>query len=100
MTLNKMGLRAGTAVAAVALLATACGGSSKGTSSTNNSGKKGGELQVLLLGDFEHLDPQRNYVSSALNFGRLLYRQLTTYKSQAGTAGSELAPDLATDLGT
>jgi peptide/nickel transport system substrate-binding protein len=100
MTLNKMGLRAGTAVAAVALLATACGGSSKGNTSTNNGGKKGGELQVLLIGDFEHLDPQRNYVSSALNFGRLLYRQLTTYKSEAGDAGSELAPDLATDLGT
>ena len=100
MTLNKTGMRTGTAVVAVALLAAACGGSS----STNNDkpkaqGTKGGALSVLMISDFEHLDPQRNYVSSALNFGRLLYRQLTTYKSEAGTAGTELAPDLATDLG-
>jgi peptide/nickel transport system substrate-binding protein len=98
MTLNKKGLRVGTAVVALALTATACGGSSK-TGTTAPAGKKGGTLNVLLVGDFEHLDPQRNYVSSALNFGRLLYRQLTTYKSLPGAAGTELAPDLATDLG-
>jgi len=97
MTLNKMGLRAGAAVAAVALLATACGGSDKPKGTT--AGTKGGELQVLLIGDFEHLDPQRNYVASALDFGRLIYRQLTTYKSVPGIAGSELEPDLATNLG-
>ncbi|HUR13975.1 MAG TPA: ABC transporter substrate-binding protein [Mycobacteriales bacterium] len=100
MTLNKMGLRAGTAVVAVAMLATACGGSSDDDKKGKDAGAKGGQLEVLMIGDFEHIDPQRNYVSSALNFGRLLYRQLTTYKSEAGTAGSELAPDLATDLGT
>jgi peptide/nickel transport system substrate-binding protein len=94
-------MRAGTAVVAVTLLASACGGSS---SSNNGSkpatgGTKGGQLNILMIADFEHLDPQRNYVSSALNFGRLLYRQLTTYKAEQGTAGTELAPDLATDLG-
>lgn len=102
MTLKNTGLRAGTTAVALALLATACGGSS---STSNNgakpadAGAKGGELNVLLIGDFEHLDPQRNYVSSALNFGRLIYRQLTTYKSEAGAAGTQLAPDLATNLG-
>jgi peptide/nickel transport system substrate-binding protein len=101
MSLNHKGLRAGTAVVAVALMAAACGGSSdkKDGTGTGTAKAKGGDLSVLLVGDFEHLDPQRNYVSSALNFGRLLYRQLTTYKSEPGTAGSELAPDLATDLG-
>ncbi len=100
MTLNRTGMRVGTAAIAVALLATACGGSSsKGGGATVKAGAKGGELEVLLASDFEHLDPQRNYVSSALDFGRLLYRQLTTYKSEAGAAGSELVPDLATDLG-
>jgi peptide/nickel transport system substrate-binding protein len=91
-------MRVGTAVVAVALLASACGGSSK--KGSDNAGAKGGQLEVLLIGDFEHLDPQRNYVSSALNFGRLIYRQLTTYKSKPGTEGTELEPDLATDLGT
>ncbi len=99
MTLNKTGMRTGTAVVAVALLAAACGGSSSGGAPKGNPGTKGGALSVLMIADFEHLDPQRNYVSSALNFGRLLYRQLTTYKSEAGPAGTELAPDLATDLG-
>ncbi|MCU1594676.1 MAG: hypothetical protein JWO12_2068 [Frankiales bacterium] len=101
MTLNNTGLRIGTAAVSLALLATACGGSSSGGSKGKpvTSGKKGGELSVLLVGDFEHLDPQRNYVSSALDFGRLLYRQLTTYKSEAGSAGTEIVPDLATNLG-
>jgi peptide/nickel transport system substrate-binding protein len=99
MTLNRTGKRAGVAVVAVALLATACGGSDSKTGDTTGDAKKGGNLNVLMVSDFEHLDPQRNYVSSALNFGRLLYRQLTTYKSVPGAGGSELAPDLATDLG-
>jgi peptide/nickel transport system substrate-binding protein len=92
--------KTGAALVAVALAASACGGSS-GVKKTNDPPeKKGGELLILTVGDFEHLDPQRNYVGSALNFGRLIYRQLTTYKSVAGEAGLELAPDLATDLGT
>ena len=104
MSLNKS-LRVGTAVVAVAMAATACGGSSSTTKNTGaggtgtTDGKKGGQLEVLMASDFEHLDPQRNYVSSALNFGRLIYRQLTTYKSVAGTAGTEIVPDLATNLG-
>lgn len=100
MSLNNKGLRVGTAAVAVALLASACGGGSDdGDKNTGDTGAKGGQLNVLLAGDFEHLDPQRNYVSSALNFGRLIYRQLTTYKSLPGAEGTELAPDLATDLG-
>ena len=100
MSLNKKGLRLGTAVVALSLLATACGGDDDGgDNNATGDGTKGGTLNVLLAADFEHLDPQRNYVSSALNFGRLVYRQLTTYKSKPGAEGSELAPDLATDLG-
>jgi peptide/nickel transport system substrate-binding protein len=98
MSLNNKGLRVGSAVVAVALLASACGGDSD-DGDTGTTGAKGGQLSVLLVSDFEHLDPQRNYVSSALNFGRLVYRQLTTYKSKPGAEGSELAPDLATNLG-
>ena len=104
MTLNKTGMRTGAAALTVALLAAACGGSSDnagdgGDKGNEPAGAKGGQLSLLSVADFEHLDPQRNYVSSALNFGRLLYRQLTTYKSEPGTAGTELEPDLATDLG-
>ncbi len=102
MTLNNTGMRVGSAAIAVALLASACGGSDGNTADDGNkapAGAKGGQLNVLEVADFEHLDPQRNYVSGALNFGRLIYRQLTTYKSEEGSAGTELEPDLATDLG-
>ena len=63
--------------------------------------QKGGTLTVLSNQDFTHLDPARNWVMSDMDFGtRLLYRTLVTYKAAPGTAGGELVPDLATDLGT
>ncbi|MGP3980146.1 ABC transporter substrate-binding protein [Streptomyces sp. KR80] len=63
--------------------------------------KKGGTLTVLSQQDFTHLDPARNWVVSDMLFGtRLIYRTLVTYKASPGTAGGELVPDLATDLGT
>ena len=62
---------------------------------------KGGTLTVLSNQDFTHLDPARNWVMNDMDFGtRLLYRTLVTYKAAPGTGGSELVPDLATDLGT
>ncbi|MDQ1586184.1 MAG: peptide/nickel transport system substrate-binding protein [Actinomycetota bacterium] len=105
MRLRQHAVRLGSLGAVFALAATACGGGSGGgtsssTQTTSSSGKKGGTLNVLLIADFEHLDPQRNYVGSALNFGtRLLYRTLTAYQSKPGAAGSQIVPDLATDLG-
>ncbi|UQA92105.1 ABC transporter substrate-binding protein [Streptomyces halobius] len=63
--------------------------------------KKGGTLTVLSQQDFTHLDPARNWVMSDMAFGtRLLYRTLVTYKASPGTAGGDLVPDLASDLGT
>ncbi len=48
-----------------------------------------------------HLDPQRNYTGDDLAFaGSTMQRSLTTYKLQAGDAGSEITGDLATDTGT
>ena len=92
-----------TAIASMALAACG-GGSSSGTGSGSASaaaGKPGGTLKVLMVADFEHLDPQRNYVGQALDFGsRLLYRSLTGYKSVPGPSGSEIVPDLSSDLGT
>ncbi|MFF9407977.1 ABC transporter substrate-binding protein [Streptomyces anandii] len=62
--------------------------------------KKGGTLTVLSDQDFAHLDPARNWVMPTMDFGsRLVYRTLTTFKSAPGKAGSEIVPDLATDLG-
>ncbi|MFE7773297.1 ABC transporter substrate-binding protein [Streptomyces sp. NPDC057445] len=62
---------------------------------------KGGTLTVLSNQDFAHLDPARNWVMPTMDFGtRLLYRTLVTFKSEPGKVGSQLVPDLATDLGT
>ncbi|MEW2069935.1 ABC transporter substrate-binding protein [Streptomyces sp. NPDC007346] len=63
--------------------------------------KRGGTLTVLSNQDFAHLDPARNWVMPTMDFGtRLLYRTLTTFRAAPGKKGSEIVPDLATDLGT
>ncbi|WP_030419811.1 ABC transporter substrate-binding protein [Streptomyces sp. SCSIO 75703] len=62
---------------------------------------KGGTLTILSNQDFSHLDPARNWVMPTMNLGtRLLYRTLVTFKAEPGKGGSDLVPDLATDLGT
>ncbi|MFJ8762813.1 ABC transporter substrate-binding protein [Streptomyces cyaneofuscatus] len=62
--------------------------------------KRGGTLTVLSNQDFAHLDPARNWVMPTMDFGtRLIYRTLTTFRAAPGKKGSEIVPDLATDLG-
>lgn len=91
---------------ALALTATACagGGSSKAgpgaASGAGAPGVRGGTLSLLMNSDFPHLDPARNYINTSLDFSRLLYRTLTTYKSLPGAAGTKVVGDLATDSGT
>ena len=107
MTLSKHGARAVALAAALALTATACGGDDdKATPGTTGgtqgsaAGKPGGTLNILQIADFDHIDPQRTYVSNALNFTeRLMTRTLVTYDSKPGPEGSKIVPDLATDLG-
>ncbi|MFF8774977.1 ABC transporter substrate-binding protein [Kitasatospora sp. NPDC015120] len=61
---------------------------------------KGGTLTVLTNQDFAHLDPARNWTLPQMDFGtRLIYRTLVTFKAEPGAAGSEIVPDLATDVG-
>ncbi|MDP9240980.1 MAG: ABC transporter substrate-binding protein [Actinomycetota bacterium] len=90
--------------AVVILLATGCPGGGAGhavpTAARAQTRVAGGTLDVLMHADFEHLDPARNYVAEGLDFGRLLYRTLTTYKAEPGGAGTEVVGDLATDAGT
>ena len=89
-------------------LTAACGGSSATKTSPGSGasakpvvvGTKGGNLTLLAQSDFEHLDPARVYVTNSSDFSRLLYRTLTTYAAKPGLAGTEVVPDLATDLGT
>lgn len=61
--------------------------------------KKGGTVTIYTSGDFEHLDPQQNYVVPAQTTGtNLLYRSLTTYREN-GDGKLEVVGDLATNTG-
>ena len=90
----------------LALASAACGGDGDSNTSPGapggdgQQGKRGGTLNILMAADFEHIDPQRSYVVSAMNFdSRFLTRTLVSFDSKPGAAGNKLVPDLATDLG-
>ncbi|WP_433236232.1 ABC transporter substrate-binding protein [Streptosporangium sp. CA-135522] len=88
---------------AVGLAGVASGcGQGDGTASTprGTASVEGGVLHVLSSIDLEHLDPARNYVTSSMDVGRLIYRTLTTNAAAPGAPGGAVVPDLATDLGT
>jgi peptide/nickel transport system substrate-binding protein len=87
-------------VVSLALVLTACGGSSSDGAS---AGTKGGTLTFLTEAEqFAHLDPQRNYTGEDLAFASgYLNRTLTQYTLSAdNNEASKLVADLATDTGT
>jgi peptide/nickel transport system substrate-binding protein len=89
------------AAAAVLLLAgcTSAGSGSAGDGPSSTP-VKGGTVDVLLNADFSHLDPVQGFDGGVNNFYRLIYRTLTTQSTGEGAKGTEMVPDLATDLGT
>jgi len=119
-------LRAGTAVAVLALGAAACGGGSKspsasgskapgaGGSSTksataaygaaingviNASDKKGGTLNYVASSDFDSLDPARTYYAYSWNFQRAYQRTLMMFEPKVGKDGAQVTGDLASGKG-
>lgn len=97
--------------AAVSLVAGACGGGGDSATSGEEAGgisassegiEDGGTLYVLTnLEGMTNMDPQRIYTGADLGFlGSTIQRTLTSYNPVAGTAGTELVADLATDTGT
>jgi peptide/nickel transport system substrate-binding protein len=102
--------------AAAALAASACsssGSSSSGSSSSgsatynagsssvvNPSTAKGGTLTLALSSTPDSFDPGNTYYAWVLDFDNLFSMPLFTYKSCAGSCGSQVVPDLATDMGT
>ena len=60
---------------------------------------KGGVINVFQVGDFEHLDPARNYVNTQQVTGNLIYRSLNGYQEN-GSGQMKLVGDLATNPGT
>ena len=108
-------IRAGSAVAILALGAAACGGSSKpgATSSeapgkavsasygaaikniVNASDKTGGTLNFVASSDFDSLDPARTYYAYSWNFQRIYQRTLLMFNPVPGPAGAQVTGDLA-----
>lgn len=82
----------------LALGLTACGGAGNDSGSaggaTTAAAVKGGTVKILNQEDFEHLDPQRNYVTNSGNAGRLITRTLTLVKEQTGK-DPQIVGDLA-----
>ena len=80
------------------LLATAGCNSAKADSQPDLP-KVGGTLRVVVGSHPQHLDPQRVATATEANISRLFTRTLTTFRSEPGTASSEIVGDLATDTG-
>ncbi|APY86244.1 ABC transporter substrate-binding protein [Streptomyces alfalfae] len=108
---SKRRLTAGAALVVAALVTTtACGGGdgdgdgdSKGAGYNaalnkvaNPSKKKGGTLRMVGKQDLDSADPQRAYYGMTWDFMRFYTRQLVTYDTKPGKAGTKLVPDLAT----
>ena len=103
----KLHRKAGLVVAAASLVAatiyavpsaTAANTSWNGPAPAIKGAVKGGTLTILNQGDFEHVDPARNYVGGTLDFYRFFIRTLLQYRTINGK--TELVPDIASDLGT
>ncbi len=86
---------------ALACGAVACGPKDDTDNGAGTQGKphKGGTLTVLNTEPQVDFDPARLYTSGGGNVPSLVFRTLTTRKRASGAAGSEVVPDLATDLG-
>ncbi|MFF9432035.1 ABC transporter substrate-binding protein [Streptomyces sp. NPDC014746] len=61
--------------------------------------QKGGTLSVLNTEPQSDFDPARLYTSGGGNVPSLVFRTLTTRNREAGAAGTQVVPDLATDTG-
>ena len=81
-------------IAAVALVGTT-------TSASAATSKSGGTLYFITHAEqFDHVDPARIYTGRDIAFfNSYLYRNLVSYKPSAGSSGSSLVADLATNTG-
>ena len=89
-------------LAALALGLAACGGStdSGGGGDANAAPVSGGTLTVTFQGEPTELDPAIAWEVTSWGIMRLCYQGLLSYAPGAGEAGSELAPELATEVPT
>ena len=96
--LRRMSLGAG--VAALAVTAAACGGSTQtSTSSTPQAaGHKGGTFTILANSAFGVADPAQNYTLEQWQLLIDTHDGLVGFAKAGGAAGNKIVPDLATSV--
>jgi ABC-type transport system substrate-binding protein len=101
---SAVGVLALSLLAALVLGLAACGGSSSnktasaGGSDANAAPVQGGTLNVTYEGEPTELDPAIAWEVTSWSIERLTYQGLLTYVPKPGAAGSQLAPELATEV--
>ena len=94
-------LSTGAAVAALAVTAAACGGSTQSsTTSTQGAAHKGGTFTILANSAFGVADPAQNYTLEQWQLLIDTHDGLVGFAKAAGTAGNKIVPDLATSIPT
>jgi peptide/nickel transport system substrate-binding protein len=89
----------GAAVAALALTAAACGGSTgSSTTSTQATGHKGGTFTILANSAFGVADPAQNYTLEEWQLLIDTHDGLVGFAKENGLAGNKIVPDLATSI--
>ncbi|QCX79272.1 Oligopeptide-binding protein OppA precursor [Streptomyces sp. YIM 121038] len=106
----KRRLAAGAALVVAALVTTTACGSGDGDGDGDGKGagynaalnkvakaskKTGGTLRMVGKQDLDSADPQRAYYGMSWDFMRFYTRQLVSYDTKPGKAGTKLVPDLA-----
>ncbi len=91
-------LAALTVLAALAAGAAACGPKSA-DAGADAAPHPGGTLTILNQAPQSKFDPAREYTTGGGNIPGLVFRSLTTRARKSGAAGTQVVPDLATDLG-
>jgi peptide/nickel transport system substrate-binding protein len=92
-------LSTGAAVAALAVTAAACGGSTQSsTTSTQGAAHKGGTFTILANSAFGVADPAQNYTLEQWQLLIDTHDGLVGFAKEGGSAGNKIVPDLATSI--
>jgi len=94
----KRHLMTSAAIAALALTAAACGGSSQPSSPNQTAAHKGGVFTILANSSFGVADPAQNYTLGEWQLLIDTHDGLVTFAKVDGTAGTKIVPDLATSI--
>jgi peptide/nickel transport system substrate-binding protein len=88
------------ALAALALVAAACGGSGQpsGSSTSSAAARKGGTFTILANSAFGVADPAQNYTLEEWQLLIDTHDGLVQFQRVGGTAGTKIVPDLATSI--